>query len=82
MPLVGATAAGKTRIAAHCAEFADLTIISADSRQVYRGFDIGTAKPTVRERLASPHEGIDVLAPTERASAAWWAGRATRWSAT
>ena len=53
--------------------------MSADSRQLYRGFDVGTAKPTVRERLATPHYGIDVLEPTERASAAWWAAEADGW---
>ena len=46
---------------------------------MYRGFDIGTSKPSVRERLAAPHLGIDVLDPTERASAAWWADHADRW---
>lgn len=77
----GPTGAGKTRLATLCAEFADLTIISADSRQLYRGFDIGTAKPTARDRLAAPYQGIDVLEPTERASAAWWAARASGWIA-
>ena len=48
------------------------TIISADSRQIYRGFDIGTAKPTLDERRRVPHEGIDVAEPTERYSAAAW----------
>lgn len=54
-------------------------MISADSRQLYRGFDIGTAKPTDREQLDMPHLGIDVLDPTERASAAWWADCADEW---
>lgn len=77
--ICGPTAAGKTHAATLCARFADVAVISADSRQVYRGFDIGTAKPSVRERLAAPHYGIDVLEPTERASAAWWAIEADRW---
>ena len=47
-------------------------IIGADSRQVYRGFDIGTAKPTAAERAAVPHRGIDVADPGERYSASRW----------
>lgn len=77
--ICGPTAAGKTHAAAQCAGFAELTIVSADSRQLYRGFDVGTAKPTRDEQAALPHRGIDVLAPTERASAAWWADQADGW---
>lgn len=77
--ICGPTAAGKTRAAFALARLSDVTIISADSRQLYRGFDIGTAKPTREERRAVPHEGVDLLDPTERASAAWWAERADRW---
>jgi tRNA dimethylallyltransferase len=80
IPVVcGPTAAGKTRLALWLAARADVTIISADSRQLYRGFDIGTAKPTAAERRAVPHRGVDVLDPTQRASAAWWADGADRW---
>ena len=80
IPVVcGPTAAGKTRLALWLAERADVTIVSADSRQLYRGFDIGTAKPTAAERHAVPHCGIDVLEPTQRASAAWWADAADEW---
>jgi tRNA dimethylallyltransferase len=75
----GPTAAGKTRLALWLAEQASISIISADSRQLYRGFDIGTAKPSAAERRAVPHCGIDVLDPTQRASAAWWANRADEW---
>jgi tRNA dimethylallyltransferase len=77
--ICGPTAAGKTYAAALCARFDEVAVISADSRQVYRGFDIGTAKPTARERVAAPHHGIDVLEPTQRASAAWWAKEADGW---
>jgi tRNA dimethylallyltransferase len=77
--ICGPTAAGKTQVAERCGHFADVAIVSADSRQVYRGFDIGTAKPTMRERLATPHYGVDVLDPIERASAAWWARDADGW---
>jgi tRNA dimethylallyltransferase len=80
IPVVcGPTAAGKTRLALWLAECADVTIVSADSRQLYRGFDVGTAKPTAEERRAVPHCGVDVLEPTQRASAAWWADRADGW---
>ena len=75
----GPTAAGKTGVALRCAQLADVTVISADSRQLYRGFDIGTAKPTADERSRVPHLGLDVLDPTERASAAWWAKEADGW---
>ncbi len=70
--ITGPTAAGKSALAAHLARLGPVTIISADSRQVYRGFDIGTAKPDAAERAAIPHVGIDVASPTERWSAARW----------
>ena len=57
------------------------TIIVADSRQVYRGLDIGTAKPTLAEQEDVPHRGIDVVPPTERYSAAAWAADAEAWIA-
>ena len=77
--ICGPTAAGKTSTAIRCARLAPISVVSADSRQLYRRFDIGTAKPTSSERRAVPHYGIDVLDPTERASAAWWADRASAW---
>ena len=77
--ICGPTAAGKTAAATWFARLADISVVSADSRQLYTGFDVGTAKPTVRDRLATPYYAIDVLAPTERASSAWWAGRADAW---
>ena len=54
-------------------------LISADSRQIYRGFDIGTAKPSMADRAAVPHCGIDIVVPSERYSAARWAESATTW---
>lgn len=77
--ICGPTAAGKSAIAMSLAERFGATIISADSRQVYRDFDIGTAKPSVDERQRVPHEGIDVVAPVERYAAAHWAADAARW---
>lgn len=63
--LVGATATGKSKLALTLARRLPGVIIGADSRQVYREFDIGTAKPTAREREIVPHYLIDVRAPTE-----------------
>jgi tRNA dimethylallyltransferase len=77
--ICGATAAGKSRVALQLAEHYDAAIISADSRQIYRGFDIGTAKPSLTERKAVAHYGIDVAEPTERYSAARWAAGARGW---
>lgn len=75
----GATAAGKSALALALAEREGLALVSADSRQVYRGFDVGTAKPTAAERARVPHYGVDVAAATHRYSAAEWAGDAERW---
>lgn len=77
--ICGPTAAGKSAIAMWIAEHAPVTIVSADSRQVYREFDIGTAKPTADERARVPHRGIDVVSPTVRYSAAAWAESAEEW---
>jgi tRNA dimethylallyltransferase len=80
LPVIcGPTAAGKTAVALALARRADVAVISADSRQLYRCFDVGTAKPTREERALVPHYGVDVLDPTERASAAWWAEQADSW---
>lgn len=54
----------------------DLVVINADSRQIYRGFDIGTAKPTAAERARVPHECVDLAEPTERYTAYRWAAAA------
>lgn len=77
--IVGPTAAGKSDLAMHLARERSLSIISADSRQVYQGFDIGTAKPSAFERALVPHYGIDVVAPTASYSAYAWARGADRW---
>jgi tRNA dimethylallyltransferase len=63
--IVGPTAVGKTRLSLRLAQEFDGEIISADSRQVYRGMDIGTAKPTPVERARVPHHLMDVVAPDE-----------------
>ncbi|HEY4955480.1 MAG TPA: tRNA (adenosine(37)-N6)-dimethylallyltransferase MiaA [Gemmatimonadaceae bacterium] len=79
--ICGPTAAGKSDIALRLALEYGATIISADSRQVYRGFDIGTAKPSPSEMRTVPHRGIDVAEPTERYSASRWATAAVGWIA-
>lgn len=63
--IVGPTAVGKSDLALHLAVALDGEIVSADSRQVYRHMDIGTAKPTPEERAAVPHHLIDVVEPDE-----------------
>jgi tRNA dimethylallyltransferase len=67
--LAGPTAAGKTAIALNLAEDWPLEIVSVDSALVYRGMDIGTAKPTPEERACVPHHLIDILDPAESFSA-------------
>ena len=59
--IVGPTAVGKTEIAIQLAQHLDAEIMSLDSRQIYRGMDIGTAKPTPDQRQAVPHHLIDCV---------------------
>ena len=83
LPVIcGPTASGKSSLAIRLAVAAGASIISADSRQVYRGFDIGTAKPTAGEQLLVPHYGIDVAEPDERYTAADWAASVPAWVST
>ncbi len=63
--VVGPTAVGKTALSLHLAQRLDGEVVSADSRLLYRGMDIGTAKPTARERAQVPHHLIDVAEPDE-----------------
>jgi len=63
--LVGPTAVGKTETAIQLAERLNGEIVSADSRTFYRGMDIGTAKPTPKERARIPHHLIDIADPDE-----------------
>ena len=69
LALVGPTASGKTSLSLLVARHLDLEIISMDSRQVYRGMDVGTGKVTLRERNGVPHHGLDIRNPDERYSA-------------
>jgi tRNA dimethylallyltransferase len=68
--VVGPTAVGKSKLGTLLARSLDGEIISADSRQVYRYMDIGTAKPTIEERSAVPHHLIDVVDPDQDFSVA------------
>ncbi|MEG4073834.1 tRNA (adenosine(37)-N6)-dimethylallyltransferase MiaA [Microcoleus sp. Pol14C2] len=63
--ICGATATGKSGVALALAGRLQSSILSADSRQVYREFDIGTAKPTAADRTCVPHHLIDICDPTE-----------------
>jgi tRNA dimethylallyltransferase len=77
--LVGPTAVGKTAVALALLAHWPLEVVSADSRQVYRRLDIGTAKPTRKERARLPHHGIDVIDPGSRYSAGHFARDAAGW---
>jgi len=77
--LVGPTAVGKTAVALALAAHWPLEIVSADSRQVYRRLDIGTAKPTRKERARVAHHGLDVVDPGTRYSAGHFARDAAEW---
>jgi tRNA dimethylallyltransferase len=79
--ICGPTAAGKSAVALDLCETYNAAIVSADSRQIYCGFDIGTAKPTAQERARVTHYGIDIATPDERFSAARWATEADGWIA-
>lgn len=63
--ICGATASGKSGLALEIAQRLNSIIISADSRQIYREFDIGTAKPSFEEQQLVPHYQIDICEPTE-----------------
>jgi tRNA dimethylallyltransferase len=63
--ILGATATGKTSLAIAIAKYLNAPILSADSRQVYRRFDIGTAKPNLEERQGVPHYLIDIIEPDQ-----------------
>ena len=76
--LMGPTASGKTALALDIARRFPVEIISVDSAQVYRGMDLGTAKPSLAERAAVPHHLIDIIDPDQSYSAAQFRSDATR----
>ena len=75
---MGPTASGKSALAATLAGNFPVEIISVDSAQIYRGMDIGTAKPSVAERRSAPHHLIDIVDPTGSYSAAQFRSDAVR----
>ena len=77
--IVGATGVGKTAVARALAALQPITVISADARQVYRGLDIGTAKPAAAVLAQVPHLGIDLVEPGGRYSAGQFARDAAGW---
>jgi tRNA dimethylallyltransferase len=77
--ICGPTAAGKSAVALRLCESSNSAIVTADSRQIYCYFDVGTAKPTAADCARVTHYGVDVAEPTERYSAARWAAEATVW---
>lgn len=70
--LLGPTAVGKSRIAVQVAKVFGTEVLTADSRQVYRGMDIGTDKPTLDERQGIPHRLIDLATPDESFNTGWY----------
>jgi tRNA dimethylallyltransferase len=76
--IVGPTATGKTALAVALAERIGGEVVSADSVQIYRGFDVGSGKPTAEERARAPHHLVSALDPLEHVDAAVWAELAGR----
>lgn len=74
--LTGPTGSGKSAVALELAERLNAEIVAMDSMTLYRGMDVGTAKPTRAEQARVPHHLIDVLDPWESGSVAWWLERA------
>ncbi|HZZ82974.1 MAG TPA: tRNA (adenosine(37)-N6)-dimethylallyltransferase MiaA [Anaeromyxobacteraceae bacterium] len=70
--VAGPTASGKTALAIELALRVGGEIVNADSQQLYRGLDVGTAKPTAEERAAAPHHLLDLAEPGEGMDAARW----------
>ena len=70
--LLGPTAVGKSRVAIQVAQHFDTEILTADSRQVYRGMDIGTDKPTAEDRQVVQHRLLDLVNPDEAFNTGWY----------
>ncbi len=79
LAITGATATGKTALSLAVARRLAVEIVSMDSRQVYRGMDVGTAKVSRAEAAGVPHHGLDLIDPDERYSAGRFARDARRW---
>ena len=74
--LTGPTGSGKSAVALELADRLNAEVVCMDSMTLYRGMDVGTAKPTAVEQARVPHHLIDVLDPWESGSVAWWLERA------
>lgn len=70
--ILGPTGSGKTGVSIKIAKAINGEIISADSRAIYKGMDIGTAKPSKKEQQGIPHYGLDLVEPSERFTVADW----------
>ena len=70
--ILGPTGSGKTGVSIEIAKAINGEIISADSRAIFKGMDIGTAKPTKKEMQGVPHYGLDLVEPSERFTVADW----------
>ena len=70
--LTGPTGCGKTALALDLAERVGAEIVAVDSMTLYRGMDVGTAKPSAEDRARIPHHLIDALEVWESATVAWW----------
>src|SRR4051794_40836873 len=70
--LTGPTGSGKSRLALELAPRLNAEIVAMDSMTLYRGMDVGTAKPTAEDRARVRHHLLDVLDPWEPSSVAWW----------
>lgn len=79
LAVVGPTATGKSEVAVRVAERLDGEIVSMDSRQAYRGMEVGTAAPTPEQRRRVPHHGVAFLDPSERYGAGRFARLARGW---
>jgi tRNA dimethylallyltransferase len=79
LAIVGPTASGKTGLSLEVGRRLGGEVVSMDSRQVYRGMDVGTGKVALRERALLPHHGLDLLDPDERYSAGRFARDARVW---
>ena len=80
--LAGPTASGKSALAAALAREMGAWILSADSMNVYKGMDVGTAKPSVEERAEFHMGGVDVVTPAEEFSSGAWLRAAAEWAGT
>src|SRR6266481_7938998 len=78
LAIIGPTASGKSALGVFLAKEYGGEILACDSTQLYRGFDVGTAKPTLAERGGVPHHLLDILDPVEESTAGGYRERALR----